>query len=201
MAVTKTASVMPETAETSAPPPASSKRGIKMLLIILLIVVLIFTIMVGVFLGWLIVKKKGAEPAAPASVSIPAPPAPVVSAISLSKPPVFIQLDPFTVNLRGTDVGESNYLQTDISLRVNDQKTADALKGWMPEIRNRINMILISKSLHDVQGEQSHQKIQNEILTGLNSMFGIPPPPPEALEHLPSQSPIQGVLFVSFIIQ
>jgi len=190
---------------TEPPVSAPAKRSNKLLLIILLIAVFILIVVIG-GVAALIMMKKGSNgntaanrESAPAAAPAPAPF--LTSAIDLSKPPVFVQLDPFTVNLRAREGEDNRYLQTDITLRVNDQKTADALKGWTPEIRNRINRILTSKSISDIQNDLSHEKVQNEILKELNTMFGVPPPPPEVKLVQTQQGPVQGVLFMSFIVQ
>jgi len=208
MAQAATSSAKPETAAPSASAP--TKRSGKLLLILLLIAILVLILAVlGV--GALMMMKKSAGTGANASaspdpVAVPPPPptpapAPFTSAVNLSKPPVFIQLEPFTVNLRAGESEDNRYLQADIALRVNDQKTADSLKGWMPEIRNRINLMLASKSLSELQNDLSHEKLQNEILRGLNTMFGVPPPPPEVPLTQAPLGPVQGVLFISFIVQ
>ncbi|MDR2209697.1 MAG: flagellar basal body-associated FliL family protein [Azoarcus sp.] len=177
-----------------------------MLIIILLIAVFAFLLVITV-IGLLLLAKKGSTTASAPEVSAErmvqpsAVPTPFASAIDISKPPIFVQLDPFTVNLRTAEDENSHYLQTNISLRVNEQKTADALKGWTPEIRNRINMILTSKTIDDVQNDLGQEKLQNEILRGLNAMFGVPPPPPEVPQAQTPYGPIQGVLFNSFIVQ
>ncbi|MCL1824761.1 MAG: flagellar basal body-associated FliL family protein [Betaproteobacteria bacterium] len=194
-------------AETPVSAPAPAKRSSKLLLIILLVAVLILILTVmGV--GALLLMKKGTAGNTGTSHEAPAVPPPPVApvptytpAVDLSKPPIFVQLDPFTVNLRARENEDNHYLQTDISLRVNDQKTAEALKGWMPEIRNRINLILTSKTLQDVQDDMSHETVQSEILRGLNTMFGVPPPPPGIPETQAPLGPVQGVLFISFIVQ
>ena len=187
-----------------SPTSAPARRGGKLLLIILLIAVLILILVVGGFFALLMMKKGAGGNTGASHETVPAAalaPAPFTSAVDLSKPPVFVQLEPFTVNLRAREGEDNHYLQTDIVLRVSDQKTGDALKGWMPEIRNRINRILTSKSISDIQNDLGHEKMQNEILRGLNTMFGAPSPPPEAtLIQMPS-GPIQGVLFSSFIVQ
>jgi len=198
----------PETAEAPVSAPVPAKRKGKVLLIVLVAAVFILIIVLLGFIFLVAMSKKGtggntagdpAPPPPPPAVSAPAVPHP--SAIDLNRPPVFVQLEPFTVNLRAEEGGDSHYLQTDISLRVHDQKTADALKGWMPEIRNRVNLILGSKSFRDVQDDFGHEKIQSEILRGLNTMFGVPPPPIEAPQAQAPLGPVQGVLFSSFIIQ
>ena len=194
----KTSSAKPATAD--APTPV--RRSGKLLLIILLIAVLVLLLAVlGV--GVLLVMKKGTS-ASSGAEAVPLPPmssSPFTSAINLNRPPVFVQLEPFVVNLRAGENDDSHYLQTNIALRVSDQKTADALKAWMPEIRNRINLILTSKSFSDIQNDLSHERVQSEILRGLNTLFGVPPPPPEVPQAQAPLGPIQGVLFISFIVQ
>ncbi|MCL2590185.1 MAG: flagellar basal body-associated FliL family protein [Betaproteobacteria bacterium] len=196
----------PETAETPASvlSPVPAKRSVKLLFIILLAVILVLVIVAAALVVLVVTKKKGPgveQPTAPPLPVVSAP-APVGSAIDLNKPPIFVQLESFTVNLRSEEAGENtHYLQADIALRVNDQKTSDALKHWMPEIRNRINLILTSKSLYDVQSDLSHEKMQSEILRGLNTMFGVPPLSSETMQPQAPLGPIQGVLFISFIVQ
>jgi flagellar FliL protein len=194
---------------TGVPAPVPAKRSGKLLLIILLIAVLILLIAV-VGIGVLLVMKKGSGASASSSSEAPvesvAPPpphvqVPAVTAIDINKPPIFAPLEPFTVNLRTSEDEDKHYLQADIALRVSDVKTADSLKGWMPEIRNRINLILTSKSLQDIQNDQGQERLQSEILIGLNAMFGIPPPPHEVPQAQGPYGPIQGVLFNSFIVQ
>lgn len=185
-------------AETPAAPP---KRRGKLLLIILLTAIFILILAIGVFVALLALKKDSGknapsspQPAESAAVATP-------YAVNLEKPPVFAPLDPFVVNLRTEEAEENHYLQTELSLRVADQKTADALKGWTPEIRNRINLTLASKSVADIQNDQGHETLQNEIMKELNAMFGAPPVPPGTAPPLVQPGPIQGVLFISFIVQ
>jgi flagellar FliL protein len=201
-----TSSATDQTPPEPVPSPAPPKRSGKLLLIILLIAVFIFLFVV-VGIGALVLMKKGSgsgsSSEAPAETVAAPPPVqvPVIPAIDINKPPIFVPLDPFTVNLRTAENEEKHYLQADIVLRVSDLKTAEALKGWMPEMRNRVNLILTAKSIDDIQNDMGQERLQSEILMGLNAMFGIPPPPPEVpLAQLP-YGPIQGVLFNSFIVQ
>jgi flagellar FliL protein len=174
-------------------PAAAPRRSGKLLLIILLIAVLIFTLAVMGVVALLLLKKggnSGGHDAAPESAA----PVPAVTMVDLNKPPVFAVLDPFTVNLSGKDGDEGRYLQTVIALRVADQRTADAFKGWMPEIRHRINMLLSSKLPSEVQDAQGRETLAGEIQAQLNTLLGAPPSSGAA-------GPVQAVLFNSFIIQ
>jgi flagellar FliL protein len=191
---------MAQTAKPPAKPDAAAaapaRRGGKLLLIVVLIAVFVLLIAVLGVAALLALKKSsgGHEAAAP-------PPVPEASSlVNLDKPPVFAPLDPFTVDLRGEDDEGSHYLQTVMSLRVADQRTADALKGWMPEIRHRINMLISSKRPEDIQNTAGREALAGEIQAQINAMLGVPPPPPPGAQPL-IQPPIQAVLFSSFIIQ
>ncbi|MDR3213186.1 MAG: flagellar basal body-associated FliL family protein [Azoarcus sp.] len=180
-----------------APAPAPAKRG-KLLLIVVLVAVLALLLSVLVVVALLLMKKSnsGHETAAqsPAVQEVVIP-----SAVDLSKPPVFAPLDPFTVNLQNEDQDDGHYLQAVIALRVTDPHTADALKGWMPEIRHRIIMLMSAKRPTDIQNTQGREALASEIQVQLNTMLGVPPPP-QGTQALVT-GPIQGVLFNSFIIQ
>jgi flagellar FliL protein len=176
----------------AATPAPTGKRSAKLLMIIVLVAGFILLIAVLGIAVLLVLKKNsgGHEAAAP-------PPVPEASFINLDKPPVFAPLDPFTVDLRSENGEESHYLQTVIVLRVADQRIADALKGWMPEIRHRINMIISSKRPEDMQSSASREALASEIQAQINTLLGAPPPDAPS----PVKPPVQAVLFNSFIIQ
>ena len=177
-------------AKPETPQPAPARRSGKLLLFVLLIAVLILILAVMGVAALLLLKKGGGHDAAPEN---PAP-VQVVTSVDLNKPPIFAALDPFTVNLSDKGGDEGRYLQTVIVLRVADQRTADALKGWMPESRHRINMLLSSKPPAEVQDAQGREALAGDIQAQLNTLLGAPP-------ASGAQGPIQAVLFNSFIIQ
>lgn len=181
----------PEAPEGDAPP----KKGGKMLMIIIIAVVVLLIIVAGA-IGALVLMKKGGGDTAEAHAE-PAAGAPS-TAVDLSKPPIFAALDTFTVNLRREE--GDHYLQAVIALRVADQKTADALKGFMPEIRHRINLLLSNKLPSEVQTIEGREALAMEILDSVNESLGFPPPPPGT--RVPTVlPPVHSVLFNSFIIQ
>ena len=57
---------------------------------------------------------------------------------------VFLPLDAFVVNLQ--PAGSEQYLQTEITLRLADQEIADLAKKRMPDIRNRVLMLLSTRT-------------------------------------------------------
>ncbi|MCL4763395.1 MAG: flagellar basal body-associated FliL family protein, partial [Burkholderiales bacterium] len=65
-----------------------------------------------------------------------------------ARPPVFMNLEPFTVNL-AEEEGE-HYLQMSVIYQVADEKTVDTLKAYLPVIRNRILLLLSSKKPSDL---------------------------------------------------
>lgn len=192
----------PAKPEVATDAPAAPRKGSKVLLVVI-IVLLVLVLAVGGVIGALILlKSKGSnssEAAAPAAAAPPPPPAPTVAyaAIDLNKPPAFSTLEPFTVNLR-RDEGD-HYLQTVIVLRVADEKTAERLKGFTPEIRHRINLLLSSKLPSELSTPEGREALAGEILDQSNEALGYPPPR-NGSRNAPL-GPVQAVLFNSFIIQ
>lgn len=102
------------------------------------------------------------------------------------KPPVFVNLEPFTVNL----VGGEHFLQIGLVLQVNNEETSEALKAYLPQIRNRLLLLLSSKSPDALESTEAKKKLADEILAETRA-----PLPPAAAEG------IQSVLFASMVIQ
>ena len=105
-----------------------------------------------------------------------------------AKPPVFVKLEAFTVNL--TADGEDHYLQTDIELKVADAKVSDVIKEHMPEIRNNVLLLLSSKTAGALSSMEGKQKLSNEIKEQVNKVL-----------HAKDADGVSGVFFTSFVIQ
>jgi len=106
------------------------------------------------------------------------------------KPPVFVNLEPFTVNLL-PESGD-HYLQVGIVYQVSEEKTNDALKLYMPVIRNRILLLLSGKKPSDLAQVDGKQKLVNElVLAARESLPGEPG----------SDRGIAGAFLSSFVIQ
>jgi len=117
-------------------------------------------------------------------------------------PPIFVKLDKFTVNLRPADDGNNDgydaYMQTEITLQVDDM-TADArLKNLMPRIRNDITLIMSDKQANALKSREGKAALAVEIRDAINRIAG---PNPGRNQDKPPEGPIIEVLFESIIIQ
>ena len=106
------------------------------------------------------------------------------------KPPVFVPLETFTVNLQ-PDGGSERYLQLGIDLKVTDQAVIDVVKLHMPEIRNGVLMLLSSKSAEQIASLEGKQKLSGEIQEQVN----------KPLDVKATGKGVTGVYFTSFVIQ
>jgi flagellar FliL protein len=119
------------------------------------------------------------------------PPAAAEAAPDLqkAKPPVFVSLEPFTVNLQ-SEAGD-RYLQVELVLKVQQAQTSETIKLHMPEIRSRIILLLSSKKAEDLSTTAGKQRLSQDILEEFGQIKG--------LQHL--HRDIGEVLFTSFVIQ
>lgn len=104
-----------------------------------------------------------------------------------AKPPVYVPLETFTVNLQGTE----QYLQTDITLQVADQAQIDAIKLYMPLVRSRLLALLSSKQADELSTPEGKKKLTQEIIAQVNKPFYPKGKPQE----------VNDVLFTTFVIQ
>ena len=170
----------PDTAvEEAAPPPKKRRSLLKILLLV--------TLLLGGAGGGAWYFLGGQEPATPhkPGVAKAATGKPVSS-----KPPVFVTLEPFTVNLQHDDAS-SQYLQVGLSLKLADDGPVDAIKLHMPEIRNRVLLLLSSKKASEISTLEGKKTLSTELMH-------------EIAQPLAGSAAAQGlesVLFTSFVIQ
>ena len=167
--------------------PAAPKRGKKLLLVLVALVLVIVLLGAG-FVGLLLWKKSSA---AQESDEVEA-----VATFDLSKPPTFVTLEPFVVNL-SPEEGD-RFLQVVLALRVGDAKTGEKLSAFMPEIRHQINLLLSGKRPSELSTPQGREALANEIVERSNGVLGGGPA--KGADKRPN-GPIEAVLFNSFIIQ
>lgn len=108
-------------------------------------------------------------------------PAPVV-------PPVFVVLEPFTVNLQES-TGE--YLHLSITLQVADNAQAEQLKLYLPQLRSRLLLLLSSQRPSEISTAEGKKKLSADIAAQVRLPFT-----PQGTPHK-----VSDVFFTSFVIQ
>ncbi len=100
--------------------------------------------------------------------------------------PLFVELEPFTVNLAGDRV-----LQTSISLHIAKPEDADQLKQYQPVVKSRMLLLLSSRTAEALQAPQGKEVLAADIAEALKQPYvkGLPPPA------------IGGVYLTAFVIQ
>lgn len=104
-------------------------------------------------------------------------------------PPVFMVLETFTVNLATEE--EEHYLQTNITLQIKNKEDIDKMNLYMPQIRNRLLILLSSKKASEIAGIEGKKRLARDVMAAVNDPL---------YAGAERQSATQ-VLFTSFIIQ
>lgn len=184
-----------EAAEGEAPPKGGKKK-----MIIIIVAVLILAIAGGAAF-MLMGKKKHAADGEDAEEEAPAHHEPAKVKVDPTKPPVFVQLEQFTVNL-APEEGD-HFLQSTMVLRVADAKVGDSLKLYMPELKHRIIMLLSSKKPSDLVSAEGREELADEIKDEANDVLGYAPNPKKKNKRSRPEDdgPVLAVLFNQFIVQ
>lgn len=195
MATSKEAPKKAEEAEAAAPP----KKGKKLLIIIVLAVVM--ALGGGLLVGKLVFGgKKAADHGdeAAAEEQHEEKKAGLQFKYDPKKPPVYVALDAFTVNLDG-----GQFLQVVASLQVADEKVAETIKQYMPQLRHEYLSIMSSKKPADVMTQDGRLDLAEEMQEVGNEILGYEPPAKKRRKNAePDMSgPIIGVYFTQFIVQ
>jgi flagellar FliL protein len=84
------------------------------------------------------------------------------AASAVDKPALFLPLENFTVNLLPQE-GQPQDLQAGLTLKLGAGVKSEVIKDRMPEIRNRILMVLSGKKAADLLSTKGKQKLAIEI--------------------------------------
>ena len=147
-AVKNAAKAEPAPAE-AAPKPAGKKGLIKLAVIALLVIAAAG----GGYWYW---SHRSHEPAQEAKSEAP-------------KPPVFMPLETFTVNLQLVD--NPQFLQTAITLKVTDNAVIEELKLHMPVVRDRILILMSSRKAADLLTVEGKRKLGDDIAASVNDIL------------------------------
>ena len=118
-----------------------------------------------------------------------------------SKPPVFVPLEQFTVNL-APDEGE-HFLQSTMVLRVADAKVGDSLKLYMPGRFSGNERIMQAKKPTDLATAEGREVLAEETKEEANDVLGYAPNPKKKNKRNRPEDdgPVLAVLFNQFIVQ
>jgi flagellar basal body-associated protein FliL len=87
------------------------------------------------------------------------------------KPAVFLPLESFTVNLMPNN-GQAEFIQAGLTLKFEDSHVSELAKARMPEVRNRILMVLSSKRGADLLPAAGKQKLADELAQAVTTIIG-----------------------------
>lgn len=169
-------------APAAAEGEAAPKKGKKMLIIILAVVILL--VVAGGGAAFFLLKKKGGGEEEAEAEKTKAP------KVDLKSPPTFLPLENMVVNL--ADPGGNRFAQVGITLQVADLKTGDAIKVFMPSIRNGVLLLLSQRTTEELLQVQGKEQLAADIIAEVSRQLGY-----EGQKN----NPIQAVLFSSFIVQ
>lgn len=103
--------------------------------------------------------------------------------------PVYVELRTFTLNLNPAE--GDKYLQVDITLNASSAEEAAIIEEKMPQVRNRVLMILTSKLASEISDMEGKKILIAELVEALNEPYS------EDAEPLH----ISDAFFTSFVIQ
>ncbi len=103
------------------------------------------------------------------------------------KPPVFVELEPFTVNLQP----DGQFLQATFNLQVEDEIVAEELKLYMPLIRSRLLLMLSNKTSTNLAQQEGKTTLVTEMKELIEQPFSKGAKPLK----------IDNVFITSFVIQ
>ncbi|MDD2740867.1 MAG: flagellar basal body-associated protein FliL [Rhodocyclaceae bacterium] len=174
-------------------PPKKSKK----LLIIILAAVLVI-VLAGGGAAFFLLKSDPAEDEETAEETEKPSKKKAAKKDKKEEPPVFISMEPFTVNLI-PETGDQ-YLQVALALEMEDAHAEADLKIRMPKIRNNITLLLSSKKASELMPKEGKEKLAENLKDEINSVME-PPVKNKKGELIAPDGPVQSVLFTSFIIQ
>jgi len=110
-----------------------------------------------------------------------------VKKVAEPKDPIYVVLDPFTVNLSGG----GQYLQMAITLQMKGEKDGGRLKVYLPSVRSRVLSILSSKTAEELGTEEGKEALKLQVKEAIERPFAEGSTAPELTE----------VLITAFVIQ
>ncbi|HSH47096.1 MAG TPA: flagellar basal body-associated protein FliL [Halomonas sp.] len=105
-------------------------------------------------------------------------------------PPIFLPIDPFTVNLAEDEYGV-RLLYTGITLKLKSEHSKTLLEEYMPQVRSRLLSLFTGKEASELISPSGKQRLTAEVIEALEA-------PMDDERAAPA---IADVLFTEFIVQ
>jgi len=156
-----------------APVPPSPARSSKLWIVLLIVALVGVLAAAGGY--FLLRQRASAEPAAAAA---PVP-----------EKPIFVTLEPLTVNVQSE--GRGRFLHVGIALKVRDEQAKARIVEFMPEIRSRVLLLLSNRPPESLVTTADKARLAEEIRVELSRPLGAGLPPQE----------IASVSFNTFVVQ
>lgn len=180
----KTEAPIAENAEGEVTPRKSAKKKL-----FILIGIVVALVLVGALSGYFYIRAQQAKAAKLTGSEVPLAHAEKHD----ERPPTFLQMDNFTINLAGD--GDPHYLQLGLTLEISDPHAAESVKNYMPIIRSRVLILLTAKSPEQINSLEGKKLLAKEILAITRSHL------PELKDDPEKNKGVRDVLFASFVIQ
>jgi flagellar FliL protein len=174
----------------AVPSPPSKKSGKKLFIILAILFVVLGGIGAGAwyFIGHSNAEHENIDGDGADNEGAEKKPRPPVKH-DASKPPVFLPMDQFTVNLQSEGVDQ--FLQVGFTLQVASQEQIELIKLYMPLVRSRLLLLLAAQRGSELATPEGKKKLQDDILAQVKQPFTQQAPP----------QAVTAVFFTSFVIQ
>jgi len=180
-------------ADGEQPAPKKSKK----LLIIILAAVLV--VVLGAGAAFMVLKKGSDEESADDEDTTETAKAKKKDKKKEAHAPLFINIDPFTVNL--VPENGDQYLQIALSVEIEDPTLEPTIKTSMPKLRNNITLLLSSKKASELMSKEGKEALADELKETVNEVLEPPKRNKKGEKISSDEGPVKEVLFTSFIIQ
>lgn len=81
-----------------------------------------------------------------------------------------MQMDPFLVNL--SDPGGGHYLKATLTVELENQRAADWINARLPRVRDRVLLLLSSKTSEDLLSAEGKFRLRDDVLRAINEVMG-----------------------------
>lgn len=191
--------------KSEAPAEEAAPKSKKKLLMFIIIGVVVVLLIVGGVVAYLMMKSKAAADEADGedTAHVEKGKAKKKEKDAHAAAPAYYKFDkPFTVKLMSAEA--ENYLQVEVQLKILDAHATETLKGFDPELRHKITLLLLGKTAAELATQAGVQTLSNQIRDTVNlTLEGEPGPAPGATPSAQAEpeAAVQAVLFTTFIIQ